>query len=280
MKKIVIPPPSVTESEGVWRCSHGKERYDLWGGEAHVLLNREIYWPKPSGIAFPLWPYYFIENRRCDRQWYRHVNCSCLAVTLVLSGVIEYAEDSRTMTAGAGEVIIQLPGTSDRMVNADDSPSHKLCLLFDRNGGAAIAPMFGFTCNTKLKLAAPGVIEKRMRQLGKLLEKRQKGSEFKVAEKAYSFFLELLRQRQEPPLPKELEILLALAEKRDFRNCSCTTLAELSGVSASTVLRIFRKHLNRTPNEYMLLRRLEEAATLLKAGCSVKETALRCGFAD
>ena len=280
MKKIVIPKPCITESEGVWRCSHGKERYDLWGGEAHVLLNREIYWPKPPDIPFPLWPYYFIENRRCDRQWYRHVNSHSLAVTLVLSGVIEYAEDSRTMTAGTGEVIVQLPGTSDRMVNADDSPSHKLCLLFDPNSGAALAPMFGFTRNTKLKLAAPGVVEKMMRQLGKLLEKQQKGSEFKVAEKAYSFFLELLRQGQGSPFPEELGALLALAEKRDFRNCSCTALAELSGVSPSTVLRIFRKHLGCTPNGYMLRRRLEEAAALLGAGCSVKETALRCNFAD
>ena len=116
--------------------------------------------------------------------------------------------------------------------------------------------------------------------MGKLLEKRQKGSEFKVAERAYSFFLELLRQCHAPPFPEELGALLALAEKRDFRNCSCTTLAELSGVSPSTVLRIFRKHLGCTPNKYMLRRRLEMAATLLKAGCSVKETALRYGFAD
>ena len=279
MNKTVIPIPRISECQGVWRSTLEEGCYDLWSGEANVLLNNEIFWPKPVDLSFPLWPYYFIENSRCDKQWYRHVNYMSLSLTLVLSGKIKYSEDNFTQIVGPGEVFIQLPGTSDRMINADDLPTHKLCIIFDSNAIMTVAPMFGIKNNVKLSLTSPSTVEHKMRQIGKLLEKQKAGSECKVSEKSYALLLEILKQ-QEQPRPVEIKNLLEIIDKVGYSSCTCKQLVELSSLSESTVLRLFKKYFNCTPSNYIFNKRLEQSLTLLKANYSVKETAFCCGFAD
>ena len=55
MNKTVIPIPKISECQGVWRSTLEEGCYDLWSGEANVLLNNEIFWPKPVDLSFPLW---------------------------------------------------------------------------------------------------------------------------------------------------------------------------------------------------------------------------------
>ena len=95
LDKSVTSELRLSYSEGIWRSDRSDGSYDLWGGdEANVLLRQIYYWPQDPGAPPLLWPYYFIEERRCDRQWYRHVNTRIPALTLVLEGYIEFSEDN------------------------------------------------------------------------------------------------------------------------------------------------------------------------------------------
>ncbi len=57
-------------------------------------------------------------------------------------------------------------------------------------------------------------------------------------------------------------------------------LAKLIGVTPQHFCRLFKSTLNMRPNDFLTNRRLEEAARLLREGCTVAEAASRCGFHD
>ena len=61
--------------------------------------------------------------------------------------------------------------------------------------------------------------------------------------------------------------------------CSREKLAEISGVSISTLNRLFLKYLEHSIGEYCQIQRIEQACCLLQfSGFSIKEIAAECGF--
>lgn len=64
------------------------------------------------------------------------------------------------------------------------------------------------------------------------------------------------------------------------KDISMSFLAELLAVTPQHFCRLFRSTMNMRPNDFLINRRLEEATRLLGEGCSVAETARRCGFHD
>ena len=59
---------------------------------------------------------------------------------------------------------------------------------------------------------------------------------------------------------------------------SVEDLAASMKMSYQTFYRVFKQHLKISPKDYILNYRLKYAAELLEQGCSVKETAVTCGF--
>ncbi len=87
---------------------------------------------------------------------------------------------------------------------------------------------------------------------------------------------ELLRLRHKPWVNKLERYIETHLERK-------ITLAELADVidkSPSFVSHHFKAEFGRSPKEYMLHRRMEEARTLLETGRSVQQTAARMGFYD
>ena len=284
-KTVMAQGANVFQEEGVWRSEHSSGSYDLWGGdEPNELISQIFYWPCPPEYSFPLWPYYFIENCRCDKMWYRHFNMQVLSVTLVLEGYIEYAEDNKVTVVGPGEFMVQYPGSSHRMINADDDPTHKLVILFNGWGKKLFPFVPGVFDSCKVSLKNSSLVERKMRRIGKMIKQQKAGSEFQLAEEAYSFWLELYRQqqlsRQSSAMPEALEKICAFMERKNFLIGDIHDLAKAGGISNSTLLRLFQKHFGTTPYAYLMDRRLEIGASMLTMGHSVKDSALQCGFAD
>ena len=57
-------------------------------------------------------------------------------------------------------------------------------------------------------------------------------------------------------------------------------IARQLGIDRSYVYRLFMELEHMAPTEYLLLRRLEHARTMLESGCTPAEAAYSCGFAD
>ncbi len=281
LDKSVTESPRIIETSGVWRSERTPDSYDLWGGdEPHELLNQIYYWPYPASRSLPLWPYYFIENRRCDRMWYRHFNMPCLAVTLILEGQIEYAQDNKCVVAEPGEVMLQVPGYSGRMINAGGTPSHKLVVLFNGWGRTLFPAAAGYDTSSLIKLNNSSGIEKKMRYIGKLIRQKREREALLLAEKGYELWLEILEQQKKDVLPENLEKICRFMERKNFMVDDIQQLARENGVSHSTLLRLFQKYFNTTPHAYLLEKRLACSTVWLRAGYNVKETARQCGFTD
>ena len=64
------------------------------------------------------------------------------------------------------------------------------------------------------------------------------------------------------------------------REVNSTELEDITGLSRFELARHFRACLGTSPYRYLILRRLDRARTMLRAGAPLAESALACGFAD
>jgi len=78
----------------------------------------------------------------------------------------------------------------------------------------------------------------------------------------------------------EFKCVIETIQKDFKKNISITDLAREAAMSMSTFERKFKKHFGCTAKMYLKNYRLEEACRLLRAGYSISETALNCGFCD
>ena len=80
--------------------------------------------------------------------------------------------------------------------------------------------------------------------------------------------------------PRILTDILAYLESDYDRISGLEQVCSLFYLSKSTLWRLFSEHLGQSPGQVLRGIRLHHAAGLLEAGCSVSETARRCGFPD
>lgn len=80
--------------------------------------------------------------------------------------------------------------------------------------------------------------------------------------------------------PRILTDILAYLESDYDRISGLEQVCSLFYLSKSTLWRLFSEHLGQSPGQVLRRIRLHHAAGLLEAGCSVSETARRCGFPD
>ena len=84
-------------------------------------------------------------------------------------------------------------------------------------------------------------------------------------------------------LPKKYpDVLIAIKhiEENYTRNISLKELSTVSHTSISALGRHFRSAFNMTPCQYIKIRRITNAAYLLKNGCSVTDAAIKSGYND
>jgi len=101
---------------------------------------------------------------------------------------------------------------------------------------------------------------------------------------AQAIFLEFLSRAgfgdgQEQPLPEPLRRAREQIETGYAAPCDLAMLAKVAGVTGPHLIRLFRKHLETTPIEFLWKTRVEIGARLLKeTGLSISEVAYRTGF--
>ena len=79
--------------------------------------------------------------------------------------------------------------------------------------------------------------------------------------------------------PPELARILRFIDERHGCNCSIADVLTYGRIGQAKLFRMFRTHLNCTPREYIMNKRMSYARQLLlSATPSIKETADECGF--
>jgi AraC-like DNA-binding protein len=88
------------------------------------------------------------------------------------------------------------------------------------------------------------------------------------------------------PAANDTPCAQAVARAREFldeafvETVASETLEHLTGLSRFALARHFRAYLGTSPHRYVVMRRLDRARALMRAGASLAETAAACSFAD
>ena len=115
------------------------------------------------------------------------------------------------------------------------------------------------------------------------------GDDFRISATmtaVYNIIYQLQKERKKSYVPEERAKILAPALKRidaDFTDKALTVsyLARLCGISEVYLRRLFSLFLGISPKEYIVKKRIDYAATLLKSGdFSVGEVATMCGYSE
>lgn len=91
----------------------------------------------------------------------------------------------------------------------------------------------------------------------------------------------LSRPFDDPSVPAELALVLHWVMDHLGSPVTLQSMASMSGRSVSTVRRLFRQHLRRSPTDWVVEQRVDHADTLLSTThLSIAEVARSCGFSD
>jgi AraC-like DNA-binding protein len=89
------------------------------------------------------------------------------------------------------------------------------------------------------------------------------------------------QRRKYHALPIRVQRMVHAAEESLEKDWSVGALGEIAGVSESHAYFLFRKHLQTSPHEFLLSRRLNKAKELLiGSATNIKEICFSCGFKD
>lgn len=127
-------------------------------------------------------------------------------------------------------------------------------------------------------------MESTLRRILSLTVKKDLHSEILVSSLIVQILTQLLIQNSSENLglgfmPPYLKAILKEMENRFQEPLSLDLLSEKFGVSKFHLSREFKRYIGTTPNEYLILARLNHAKELLKySGTTVEEIAYACGF--
>lgn len=198
-----------------------------------------------------------------------------------LSGDISFLAENRLYPLSRGDVFFARPGERHHCVYRSDAPHEFFWLLFD---GSACAETVAFlledlSCN----YFSPDEEHKEelIATCFSLLQ-----NDLPESERHYYFFhlLHQLKKSARNPLdtqrtlPEDLSRMLSFVEQHLHVPFTVADMAKALYLSQSTIERRFKEHLGLPPLAYVNKRKLQNAATRLREGASVSETALSLGF--
>ncbi len=232
----------------------------------------------------------------CDGSYrIRREHSFCMVAEYIIrgKGYIQTGKEVRTgegiqmekeiLTAKAGDVYL-LPIGEDHLYYSDaEDPWEKIWV----NVEGALVKLLAQECNPEGRIlfsdAGGREYLERIHEIGRngnltAMEKHRKSA------LVFHEFLQYLSDRfygNDPHWPAEMIRMKNYLDNHITQNVSLKELSELSYLSESQVVRSFRKNLGRTPHEYMLYLKLEEAKKLLKnTRLTVREISEHLNFCD
>ena len=201
-------------------------------------------------------------------------------IGLILSGRQHRMGESGSRILEPGDVLIDR--TRNEMLRTkilQDAPLKRIGLEITRNSAFET-----FCCTlfpepvTVIRCGNPEMVRQIMQEIR--TEIVLHGGRAQILSTAiFSLMQELSSQYARHGLPEPLCKALEMIRNNAFRPLSREQLAAEAGVSIRKLTELFQKHLGTSPGQYMIQRRINYAAELLKTGrFPVKEAARLSGF--
>jgi len=218
----------------------------------------------------------------------RHTH-ETFSIGVIRSGRTDYVNQASRQQVGAGTVVLMNPGDVHGCNPVGDEPWTYRMLYVDRAWLAGQQHALGFSANQDFRPFAPAMSTAPALYHGfnRFYETLTDGAADPLLRQsaAVSFF-EQVQQSLDPVAVVEREANRKLARAADYISDNCAlalTLEDICGasdLSASYLIRAFKKRYGMTPHVYLLNRRIQLARGLLRKGTAIADVALQTGFAD
>lgn len=241
-------------------------------------------WNGTVPFSMTLWVSYYSESIRKGKHWYYHKNYEQMALEMILEGDIHYEQEGERIIANAGELYIIHPGT-DSLISSGSTPSRrKLAILFSGNLLGPLLKSLNIDACKKLTPKDPLWFETRFRRIGELLKIKAPENAADISTLAYELIAGLAKEHNRSflqELPAQLRATVVMIDSNLDKEFKIPSIAAKFNISAPTLTRMFRKYLKKSPQEYLISRRMENAKQLILQGrASLKELALQLGYQD
>ena len=260
------------------KCYHdnGRERY--FTTEHHCFLSYQH--PVEYGDELFLQCDLFCRTRSWTGDHHCRLHPPFLNLGLVHSGETAIRSGELYVTAKAGDAFFLAPDTEYEWLTP------RLC---ERSAVLISGPLLremvlssGLLPTPVIPLASTETLERLLERLPGLLRESYRPS---VRRKISNLCFELIQYLSVPDTAPALpEALAGVLEKigQEYRNpLSVETLALHAGISPSNLTRLFKRHLGKTPHQYLTGIRMEQAVRMLEQHTlSIKEIAERVGYGN
>lgn len=204
-------------------------------------------------------------------DWHRRINADFLNITFVHSGETEMRIGEQSFVAEAGDLVLLPPnedyefGTSRRSVRSGILVQGSIVDVILRE----LDGKYVFQAQEIDGIEA--VIEDFFQEYDT--------NEHHLAVKSFDLLSRLKKSNNDQQLPEILQKVIQKMKKQLDRALSVELLAREAGVSARTLTRSFKKHLQISPYRYLVQLRMKRACQMLQCGeFSIKEIAITVGY--
>lgn len=218
----------------------------------------------------------------CDGSYkiYRP-NSSCSCMEYIIDGTGTVIIDNKTYHPQAGDIYI-LPSGKDHLYFSDsENPWTKI--WFNIDGPLLNGLLLSYNPSGKVVFESAGGLEyfERVHNIGRRNDLSPEEKHNSAAIVIHELMQFLYESSQKNNISPEAQTLKNYIDNHITENLTLKKLTELTYLSKSQVIRIFRSNFGKTPYDYMLDLKIEHAKNLLlNTNLMVKEISLMLSFCD
>jgi AraC-like DNA-binding protein len=219
------------------------------------------------------------EEHTVKGYWRRRVHAELFSIEFVIDGTMRFEQDKKTYQVEAGNVFFVHQGRNNEFYSG--KYCHKLAVSISGGCLGRVLNRSGLSEVDVLKLDNPTGFEKLIRNGIREIEEKKTGYRRRTSLICSEILYLLTENLHHSSYPAKLREAIELMECQMASPLTLDDICGVLGTSASSLGRLFREHLSKTPIEYLISMRMEEAKSLLSDfEYSIKEIAQRMGYSN
>ncbi len=244
-------------------------------GELHRIFH--CLHPRGREMTYPL-QIRFTGEEKCGKGvWRQWEKINFLSMEYIVNGSYRFFQDGREYLCQKGDLILMQPRTGNRLESLSGSSEKILTAISGFNCLPMLSRLHLSGCNIIRKI--PQKLISLFKQADKLLSEQPPDFELELSVLSYHILLLTATLKRQEEIPPRLQKVLFFIEQAPNGPITPNELCSRFGISASTLFRDFKRHLNQTPVEFITKSRIKQAEQLLQqSDLTIKEIATVTGF--